>query len=83
MQSEGICHYDLIANATSKPAYEDMIVGSVTPQMVIFITLTCNLTLNERENFFLQFWPWKMFLNIKNAQNISGIEIDKFLSLLS
>ena len=40
MQSEGICHYDLIANATSKPAYEDMIVGSVTPQMVIFMSLT-------------------------------------------
>ena len=52
MQSEGICHYDLIANATSKPAYEDMIVGSVTPQMVIFISLTCNITPNERENFF-------------------------------
>ena len=55
MQSEGICHYDLIANATSKPAYEDMIVGSVTPQMVILISLTCNITPNERENL-LRFW---------------------------
>ena len=51
MQSEGICHYDLIANATSKPAYEDMIVGSVTPQMVNFGN---NITLITRPKIKLK-----------------------------
>ena len=33
-QSEDMCHYSMVENATSVPSYQDMIVGTVTPEMV-------------------------------------------------
>ena len=33
-QSEDICNYSLVENATSVASYQDMIVGRVTPEMV-------------------------------------------------